>query len=92
MESEPGAVIPDPNHRTQCTCKFCTRLKAKSIPDQQWRDNHLPHLPPNSVFGIEPFPHPSNTWFWRVCPCGARHLTSDGIEGPAQHSPKEDEQ
>lgn len=55
-------------------CTIEERLQAKTVSTQQWQDKHGPH---SKDFGVIPFNHPSGNWYWLVCACGARHLTSD---------------
>lgn len=67
--------------------KDCTsrKLDARVAPTAAWRARHLPHLaaavrqqPGAAIaFTREPFPHPSGTWFWLVCRCGAKHLCAE---------------
>lgn len=52
-----------------------------------WRAEHRPHLDAQNRgvvddetafdFARETFNHPSGTWYWLVCPCGAKLLTHD---------------
>lgn len=46
-----------------------------------WRAKHREHLlEPGDSFNRLAFPHPSGSWYWLVCVCGAKHLTSEAIE------------
>jgi len=63
-------------HRRGCVCRTCQRLQARTIGTEAWRAQHLEHLrDPALGFTVEDFPHPSGTWFWLICVCGAKHLT-----------------
>jgi hypothetical protein len=57
----------------------CDKLKDKVMTSDDWRAKHRPHLveyEETNGFKSEPFPHPSGEWYWIVCPCGAKHLTT----------------
>ena len=60
---------------------FSQRLRTRVRTTDDWQAQHRAHLDrPDRAFDRELFPHPSGTWFWLVCPCGARHLTETGFE------------
>lgn len=60
----------------------CDLLNGLVILDTAWREKHAGHLPaPAADYAREKFNHPSGTWFWLVCPCGAKHLTIDATAG-----------
>jgi hypothetical protein len=51
---------------------ICDRIASKVMTDADWLDLHEPH----GQKRFEDFPHPSGDWFWLVCPCGAKQLTT----------------
>jgi hypothetical protein len=53
-------------------CDRCLALKGKTATTECWLAEHATHGDKT----VEAFPHPSGTWFWRVCPCGAKHLSA----------------
>lgn len=61
--------------------RFCEHLTGKVMTTAEWVAKHTPCLAEGETFTREPFPHPSGTWFWRVCICGAKHLCDGGDEG-----------
>lgn len=67
-----------PEHKDDCSCQFCARLKSRTIPTADWIAQHATH---EGAFKTEPFAHPSGRWYWLVCSCGMRHLTmTDGLD------------
>ena len=55
-------------------CSFSQRLADRVVTTEAWVEVHREH-DPDGVFGREPFDHPSGTWVFLVCRCGAKHLT-----------------
>jgi hypothetical protein len=53
-------------------CKFCEALEKKVKTPEEWHAEHDAHGQATE----EPFPHPSGDWFWLLCPCGAKYLTT----------------
>lgn len=53
-------------------------LNTATTPTAEWEQRHASHLAPGKEFAREPFNHPDGTWYWLVCPCGAKHLTGGG--------------
>jgi len=74
-----GEPKMDPDHRERdrtCMCATCRTLGGKVVLTPAWRAFHHTHLT-TPDFAREAFPHPSGTWYFLVCACGAKHLTSD---------------
>ena len=58
-------------HESGCDCVSCRRLKARVMTVEDWLAKHRSH----GDLTHEPFPeHPSGSWYWLVCACGAKHL------------------
>lgn len=57
--------------------KFCEHLSGKVKETVEWKVQHADCLKDGDAFSSEPFPHPSGTWFWLVCLCGAKHLCDE---------------
>ena len=51
-------------------CKFCEAMEKKVKTNEQWDAEHAGH----GGYTWEQAPHPSGTWFWKVCKCGHKHL------------------
>lgn len=70
-------------HPDRCVCGFCAEMRAKTMPWADWKAKHAPHLHRRGgeEFEREPYPHPSGTWAWIVCPCGAKLLTIGNVDG-----------
>lgn len=47
-----------------------------------WKLQHMPHLGPGQRFVAQPYSHPSGEWYSLVCPCGARHISTQRAEEP----------
>jgi hypothetical protein len=62
--------------------RFCESLSEKVKTTEEWKAEHAEHVDAELPFASEPFPHPSGTWFWLVCPCGAKHLCDEAKERP----------
>jgi hypothetical protein len=69
---------------------FHDRIARKTLRTEDWRAIHEQHLVEQNLtcgavqrfdFAREAFDHPSGTWYWLVCPCGAKHLTPEHAEG-----------
>ena len=59
-------------HKNDCLCRSCERIRTKTISTAVWLQTHLQH----SAMRTEPFEHyPGDDLFWLVCECGAKHLT-----------------
>lgn len=58
-------------------CTFSKRLEGRIVSTEDWLLLHTPHLEMGQQFRREKYDaHPSGTWFWRVCTCGAKHLST----------------
>lgn len=63
---------------TSCPCRFCAAAKRKVMTNEDWLAVHTPHLSTtNGAFAWEPLAGAPDGYpaSWRVCPCGAKHLT-----------------
>lgn len=61
--------------------KFTEHLTGKVMTTAEWRATHAACLADGETFTREPFQHPSGSWFWLVCICGAKHLCDVDDEG-----------
>lgn len=61
------------SHVNGCDCATCAGLAAKTVATDDWLAQHRNH----GDLSTEPFDHPSGRWYWLVCECGAKHLTTD---------------
>jgi hypothetical protein len=68
-------------HASNCECRFCRASSQRLLRPAEWIARHRDHQHQHGrEFRREVFPHPSGTWFWLVCPCGAKLLTAEGSE------------
>lgn len=58
-------------------CGFFERRGIKTLPKSEWKSVHSEHIDKTKGFDKENFEHPSGTWYWLVCTCGAK-LLCDG--------------
>jgi hypothetical protein len=65
--------VPDEQLNTKRPRKGC-RIDAKVMTTEAWLALHRGH----GDLTEQKHDHPSGTWRWLVCECGARHLTEGG--------------
>lgn len=53
-------------------CRFSKMLAKKVKTSEQWDAEHKSH----GGFSTRDSGHPSGSWIWKTCKCGAMHLRS----------------